>query len=36
MLIRDKYNVGTATYIGPTKAKVSLVVPIRTQIRERR
>ena len=36
MLIRDKYNDGTATYIGPTKAKVSLVVPIRTQIRERR
>ena len=36
MLIRDKYNVGTATYIGPTKAKVSLVVPIITQVRDRR
>lgn len=27
-LIRDPYNVGTVSYFGPTKAKVSLVVPI--------
>jgi len=27
-LIRDRYNVGKATYFGPTKAKVSLVIPI--------
>ena len=27
-LIRDPYNVGTVTYIGPTKLKVSLVIPI--------
>ena len=27
-LIRDPYNVGTAHYFGPTKAKISLVVPI--------
>ena len=27
-LIRDKYKVGTLEYWGPTKAKVSLVIPI--------
>ena len=27
MLIRDKYNVGRVSYYGPTKAKISLVVP---------
>lgn len=27
-LIRDRYRVGKATYFGPTKAKVSLVIPI--------
>lgn len=27
-LIRDPYNVGTVSYFGPTKAKVSLVIPI--------
>ena len=33
MLIRDKYNTGVARYIGPTKAKVSLVVPINFKTR---
>lgn len=28
MLIRDKYNVGRVSYFGPTKAKVSIVVPV--------
>ena len=28
MLIRDKYNVGRVSYFGPTKAKISLVIPI--------
>ena len=27
-LIRDKYNIGKVSYFGPTKAKVSLVIPI--------
>ena len=27
-LIRDRYRVGKASYFGPTKAKVSLVIPI--------
>lgn len=27
-LIRDRYRVGKASYFGPTKAKISLVVPI--------
>ena len=27
-LIRDKYNVGSVSYFGPTKAKISLVIPI--------
>ena len=27
-LFRDKYNVGTTTWFGPTKLKVSLVIPI--------
>ena len=27
-LIRDPYNVGTVSYFGPTKLKVSLVIPI--------
>ena len=27
-LFRDKYNVGTTTWLGPTKLKVSLVIPI--------
>ena len=27
-LIRDPYNVGTVRYFGPTKLKVSLIVPI--------
>ncbi len=27
-LIRDKYNIGTARYFGPTKAKISLSIPI--------
>lgn len=26
-LIRDKYNTGVVSYIGPTKAKISFVVP---------
>ena len=28
VLIRDKYNVGRVSYFGPTKAKVSLVIPV--------
>ena len=36
MLIRDKYNAGVATYIGPTKAKVSLVVPISVKTNKRK
>ncbi len=28
VLIRDPYNMGTVSYFGPTKAKVSLIVPI--------
>ncbi|MBO4657733.1 MAG: DUF3575 domain-containing protein [Bacteroidales bacterium] len=28
LLIRDKYNVGRVSYFGPTKAKISIVVPI--------
>lgn len=28
LLIRDKYNVGRVSYFGPTKAKISLIVPI--------
>ena len=27
-LIRDPYNVGTVSYFGPTKAKVSLIIPL--------
>lgn len=27
-LIRDKYKVGNVSYVGPTKAKISLVIPI--------
>ena len=27
-LFRDKYNVGTVSWFGPTKLKVSLVIPI--------
>ena len=27
-LIRDKYNTGRVSYFGPTKAKISLVVPL--------
>jgi len=27
-LIRDPYNMGTVSYFGPTKAKVSLIIPI--------
>lgn len=30
-LIRDRYRVGKASYFGPTKAKISLVVPINTR-----
>jgi len=28
LLIRDKYNVGRVSYFGPTKAKISIVVPV--------
>lgn len=28
VLIRDPYNMGTVSYFGPTKAKVSLIIPI--------
>lgn len=28
MLIRDRYNAGSVSYFGPTKLKVSLVLPI--------
>ena len=28
VLIRDKYNVGRVSYFGPTKAKISLVIPV--------
>ena len=28
LLIRDRYNVGRVSYFGPTKLKVSVVVPI--------
>ena len=31
-LIRDKANTGTFTYWGPTKAKVSLVIPINVSV----
>ncbi len=27
-LFRDKYNVGTVSWFGPTNFKVSLVIPI--------
>lgn len=33
ILIRDKNNAGTLHYFGPTKAEVSLVIPIRAKIR---
>lgn len=35
-LIRDRYNVGTVSYFGPTKAKISLVVPINFNKKEAR
>ena len=35
-LIRDKYNVGTVSYFGPTKAKISLVIPINFNKKEAR
>ena len=28
-LIRDPFDVGTVHYFGPTKAKISLVIPIK-------
>lgn len=28
LLIRDKYNIGSVSYFGPTKLKISVVVPI--------
>ena len=31
-LIRDKYNTGNFSYWGPTKAKVSLVIPINVKV----
>ncbi|MBR1573685.1 MAG: DUF3575 domain-containing protein [Bacteroidales bacterium] len=33
-LIRDKYNTGKVSYFGPTKAKISLVVPINIPTRK--
>ena len=36
VLYRDPYNAGRVMYIGPTKAKVSLVIPIRVQTRRSR
>ena len=36
ILIRDRNNAGTLTYIGPTKAEVSLVIPICSKSKERR
>ena len=35
-LIKDKSDVGTLHYIGPTKAEVSLVIPIRVKTGGRR
>lgn len=32
ILIRDKNNAGTLHYFGPTKAEISLVIPIRANI----
>lgn len=34
LLIRDRSNVGRLHYIGPTKAQVSLVIPIKAKIRK--
>ncbi len=34
-LIRDPYRTGTARYFGPTKAKVSLVIPINVKTRKK-
>ena len=36
ILIRDRNNAGTLTYIGPTKAEVSLVIPICSKSKKRR
>lgn len=33
ILIRDHNNAGTLHYIGPTKAEISLVIPIRAKIK---
>lgn len=34
LLVRDKNNAGTLHYIGPTKAEVSLVIPIWANVRK--
>lgn len=34
-LIKDPYNIGKYTWMGPTKAKVTLCVPINTLVRKR-
>ena len=34
-LIKDPYNIGKYTWMGPTKAKVTLCVPINTLVRRR-
>ena len=33
ILIRDKNEAGTLHYLGPTKAEISLVIPIRATLR---
>lgn len=35
-LIRDRYNAGTVSYFGPTKVKVSFVIPIWDKIDNRK
>jgi hypothetical protein len=34
LLIRDDNKAGTLHYFGPTKAEISLVIPIRAKIKE--
>ena len=33
-LIRDRYNDGRASYFGPTKAKISLIIPVNFKTRK--
>lgn len=35
ILIKDKNNVGTLQYFGPTKAEISLVIPIKARVAEK-